>query len=421
MELLDRILGQNPHWEGKENTSIEGLGERELLEALLEYDRDKQMTAILGLRRTGKTTLLLQYLKHLIENGKNPKRILYFSFDELLGRNPEIIEDILETYERNILKEELSGTHVFFDEINHVPDWQVILKRYYDMDRNNKFVLTGSSSIYLKKSKESLAGRIVEFTLPPLSFTEYLKLRGIAVKEMTIQMPAIKREVADYLLRGGFPEKTGEVDFQKTRRYVSSIIEKIVYYDIPGVYDVREPEAMNRILELIARKPGAIIDYHNIASALGLTYQTVSKYVGYLEKAFLIKRVYNWRGSPLARARKAKKAYLTTPSLAVAFMDSEGDFYGILPQLVENAVMACLNAQYFFRDYYEIDFLHEKTPVEVKYSDKPEIKGALKTAVKLKSKKLVVITKELEKKETKGGIEIRYLPLWKLLLAGKIT
>jgi predicted AAA+ superfamily ATPase len=57
-----------------------------------------------------------------------PKRILYFSFDEILGKDPEIIERVLETYENEILKEELKNVFIFFDEINHLENWQVILK-----------------------------------------------------------------------------------------------------------------------------------------------------------------------------------------------------------------------------------------------------------------------------------------------------
>lgn len=416
MDLLERIIRQNPHWETREDETIKDLKERHLLKELLEYDRDKQMTAIVGLRRTGKTTILHQYIQHLTKEGRDPHRILYFSFDEILGRNPEIIEEILEAYEQQILKEKLAGTHILFDEINHVPDWQTLVKRYYDLNQDNKFILTGSSSIYLKKTKESLAGRIYEFTLPPLTFKEYLHLKNTEVRDPVIQSPTIKRELTNYILRGGFPEKIHEKDYQKTKKYVNTIIEKIVYYDIPKVYDVREPEALKEILALVARKPGALMEYKNLASSLKLTYQTVSKYVSYLEKAFLLKLVYNWRGSPLARARKAKKAYLTTPSLAAAFLDTEKEFHQMMPTLVENTVQNHLNANHFYRRRHEIDFLHENTPVEVKYSNKPEIKGALAAAKEIKAKKLSVVTKDTEKTETRDGVKVKYTPLWKFLL-----
>ena len=125
------------------------------------------------MRRTGKSVLLLQFIRSFLSK-ISPKRILYFSFDEILGRDPDIIENIIEIYENEILKDELKNVYIFFDEINHLENWQVILKRFYDLKRKIKFFVSGSSSIYLKKTEESLAGRIYEFNLPPLSFKEYL-------------------------------------------------------------------------------------------------------------------------------------------------------------------------------------------------------------------------------------------------------
>jgi hypothetical protein len=422
MEPLERILRQNPWWEGKEIEAISGLKERPLLEEILKYRDDRQIIAVIGLRRVGKTVLVLQFINRLLRE-VDSRRVLYFSFDEIAGKRPEIIEEVLKVYEEEVLREELKNVYIFFDEINHIENWQVILKRYYDLNKRIKFVVSGSSSIYLRRTRESLAGRIYEFELEPLSFGEFLYLRGIEVKDLTIQSPTLRRELNNYFVRGGFPEIMDERDFEKARKYVSSVMEKIVFYDIPKVYDVAEPELLREILGLIARRPGSLVEYRKIASALNLSYQTVSKYVGYLERAFLVRMIYNYRGSPIARARKLKKAYLGTPSLALAFMGSEGEVYSIIPELAENLVATHLGAKFFWRKYYEVDFLHDNVPVEVKYRESPEdIDGALEAAKKLNSNRLVVVTKDLEKKERRGQINVSFTPLWKFLLtkvAGK--
>lgn len=416
MEPLERILRQNPWWAGKEIDAIKGLKERPLLGEILKYKDDRQIIAVIGLRRVGKTVLMLQLINRLLHE-VDARRVLYFSFDEIAGKRPEIIEEVLKVYEEEVLREELKDVCIFFDEINHVEDWQVILKRFYDINKRIKFVVSGSSSIYLRRTRESLAGRIYEFELRPLSFREFLYLRGIEVKDLTIQSPSLRRELNNYLVRGGFPEIMDELDFEKARKYVSSVVEKIVFYDIPKVYDVGEPALLREILGLIARKPGSLVEYRKIASALNLSYQTVSKYVGYLERAFLIRLIYNYRGSPIATARKLKKAYLGTPALALAFMGSEGEVYSIAPELAENLVATHLGAKFFWRKYYEVDFLHDKVPIEVKYRERPEeIDGALEAAKQLNSNQLVVVTKDLEKKERRGRISISFIPLWKFLL-----
>lgn len=417
MTLLERILTQNCWWQKKEIEEIKDYKERFLLKEILKYKNDPQIIAILGLRRTGKTVILLQLIKKILKEKVSPRKILYFSFDEILGKDPEIIEKVLEIYENEILKEDLKNVFIFLDEINHLKNWQVILKRYYDLKRGIKFFVSGSSSIYLKKTQESLAGRIYEFTLSPLSFKEFLHLKGIKIKNLNLQSLELKKELNKYFLCGGLPEIIEEKDFGKIKRYLNSIIDKIIFYDIPKVYEVAEPEILKEILSIISQRPGLLLEYQSISKNLGIAYQTVSKYVSYLEKAFLIKIVYNFRGSPIARARKLKKAYLGSHSLILAFLDSEEEFLKILPQIVENIVCLFLDAKWFWRRYFEIDFYHQRIPYEVKYQEKPEIKNSIEAAKKLKAERLVLITKDKELEEKVEGRRVKFLPLWKFLLS----
>ncbi|RKX60462.1 MAG: hypothetical protein DRP29_02600 [Thermodesulfobacteriota bacterium] len=421
MTLLERMLRQNPWWQGREIEDIRNYRERFLLKEIERYFDEPQIIAIIGLRRTGKTVLLFQIVKKMLKR-VSPKRILYFSFDEILGKDPEIIEKIIEIYENEILKEDLEKVYIFFDEINHIENWQVILKRFYDLRKRIKFFVSGSSSIYIKKTKESLAGRLYEFNLSPLGFSEYLYLKGIEIKDVSLQTLTLKRELNKYFLSGSLPEIAGEENFSKVKKYVESVIDKIIFYDIPKVYEVTNPEALKMILSFIAQRPGIILEYQSLASSLGLTYQTVSKYVKYLENTFLIKLVYNFRGSPIAQARKLKKAYLGAVSLAAGFLEEEREFLEKLPLLAENLVCLHLGAKWFWKKYTEIDFYHKGIPVEVKYTEKePDIKNALLAAKSLKSRRIIVITKDITRKEEQDEIEIDYLPLWKFLISDRPT
>lgn len=419
MILLERILKQNPWWQGQKIEEIRNYKERFLFREIEKYFDDPQIIAILGLRRTGKSVLLLQIIERLLARISS-KRILYFSFDEILGKDPEIIEKIIDIYENEILKEDLKHVYILFDEINHLENWQVILKRYYNLKRKIKFFVSGSSSIYLKKTKESLAGRIYEFNLSPLDFDEYLYLKGIDIKDINLERFTLKKELNRYFLSGSLPEIIRESDFSKITKYINSVIDKIIFYDIPKVYGVAQPEVLKMILSFIAQKPGMILEYRSLASNLRITYQTVSKYVEYLEKSFLIKLVYNYRGSPVARARKLKKAYLGSINLVSGFLDSERELLEKLPQLAENLVCLHLNTKWFWKKYVEIDFYFKKIPIEVKYTEaEPDIKNLLLASKALKSKKIFVITKDIEQKEMQDDIEISYLPLWKFLLLPK--
>lgn len=414
-ELTERIIRQNPWWEGKQIEPVKGMEKRDLFGELLGYLGKKQILAVLGLRRVGKTVLIFQLIEHLLMKSANPKRILYFSFDELLAKEPEIIENILSAYENEILKQELKDVYIFLDEINYVRDWQVVLKRFYDLDRKIKFIVTGSSGIQIRKAKESLAGRIYEFELKPMKFSEFLMFKKINFKEPVLHSLGIKRELVNYLMHGGFPEMISESDFAKAKKYVSSIVEKIIFSDIPKVYDVGNPEILREIFFIIAKKPGSIIEYKKIAETLKITYQTVSKYIHYLEESYLIKSLYNFRGSPMAAARKSKKIYLSSTSLILPALDFESDVVSIMPSIAENAAVSHLNAKYFWREYFELDILHDKTPIEVKYGEL-DIKNNIHAVKKLRMKRLVVITKDVEKKEQHENIAVQFIPLWKFLL-----
>ena len=418
MNLLERIIKQNPWWEKKEIEGIKDYQKRFLLKEIWQYCDNKQMIAVLGMRRTGKTVLLLQTIEKLLKIKRIPQqKILYFSFDEILGKDPEIIEKIIETYENEILKDDLKNVYIFFDEVNHLKNWQVVLKRYYDLNKNIKFFVSGSSSIYLKKAKESLAGRIYEFELKPLSFKEFLYLKKIKVENLNLQQTSLKKELNKSFLSVSLPEIIQENDFLKIKKYINSIVDKVIFYDIPKVYEIDEPEVLKNILSLIAQKPGMLLEYQSLAKSLGISYQTVSKYINYLEKSFLIKRVYNFRGSPIARARKLKKVYLGAINLSAGFMDSEKEIFEQIPFLAENLVCLNLDAKWFWRKYFEIDFYHQNIPIEVKYTEtEPDIKNNLLAVKSLKSKKLLVITKNFEDKKTIQEIKVEFIPLWKYLL-----
>ncbi|MBL7141524.1 ATP-binding protein [Patescibacteria group bacterium] len=416
MTLLERILRQNPWWEDKGIEQIRDYKERILLKKVWKYRDNPQIIAILGLRRTGKTVLLLQIIQKLLRNVPC-KKILYFSFDEILGKDPEVIEKVLEIYENEILKQDLKNVFVFLDEVNHLKDWQIFLKRYYDFPGKIKFFISGSSSIYLKKTKESLAGRIYEFNLLPLSFKEYLYLKNLDYKDLTKRQLVLKKELNKYLLSGTLPEIINELDFLKVKKYINSLVDKIVFYDIPKVYNVDEPEILKSMLSLIAQKPGMILEYQKFAQTFKVSYQTVSKYINYLEKSYLIKLVYNFRGSVIARARKLKKAYTSSPNLTSAFVDSEKEFLNTISLLAENTVCNHLNAQWFWRKYNELDFYDQNRAIEVKYSDtKPDIKNNLLAVKNLKGKRLLIVTHNFEDQETVQRVKVKYIPLWKWLL-----
>ena len=374
---LEELGRFNSWWtEGRVRESLVEKYRRKLYQDLSKNLKRRQALLIWGMRRVGKTVLAFQLIDDLLKTGVDPRFILYFSFDE----TPSDMRDVLETYQKQVLQATFEGTrdtvYVFFDEVQKVRDWESKIKVYYDLYPHIKFVLTGSASVSLRKrSRESLAGRIATFLLEPLSFEEFLELSGRDVAAIRKNPKLWDREMEPLLYRymkyGSFPELVGEDDEEFARNYIlNNVVERVIYRDIPQEFGLRDVELLRALLYVLARNPGAVVNYRELSKNLGRDQRTVSNYMEYLEYGLLVRLVYNYRGSPLASARKMKKAYLGTPNIALAFGPLHSS---ITPKLLENLVLMKTGARFFYRNSFEVDFVlvsdRTLTAIEVKESE----------------------------------------------------
>lgn len=378
MELEDKLRlvlkETNPWWKNSSFRQKDYVP-RQIYSQIEKFFALPQILALVGLRRTGKTTLILKIIENFIPK-TGPESILYFSFDDFSSLE---LEELFLAY-KNIFPEiDLKqGRFLFcFDEIQKLKDWQDKLKRIYDLYPNIKIIISGSETLFLrKKIKETLAGRIFEFRVSPLNFREYLDFTGNRrmIKNTRLYAEELVKLYKKFLKTSGFPEVARIEDNMIIHKYLKeSVIDKILFRDIPQLFKVRNTGALAEILEIIVFSPGQIIDTVNLSKDLGLSRQAVSSYLDYLEKSFLIKKVYNFSKNLRKQKRALKKYY---PAV-------------VYPSLVEDKFAACfensliwqMDAQFFYRDAYknEVDAIlvgenKEITAVEVK-TGKIELKG----------------------------------------------
>ncbi|MEK6867356.1 MAG: ATP-binding protein, partial [Nanoarchaeota archaeon] len=293
----------NKHW--KEGFLYPFPEKRKLYKQLAESLEKRLITSVVGLRRTGKTTLLKQLINKLIQEGVLRQDIVLYSFDDSADLQT-VINEYLKISGQDLDKKKL---FFFLDEIQKFPDWHNKLKMYYDHYPTIKFVVSGSSSIFIRKNSESLAGRIQEFWLPPLSFSEFLQFRG--KKELIEQQKLFAVQIAQELetfTGRQFIEIINE-NKEFADAYLDTLIKKIIFEDIPQVYPIEQPQVLLKLFRIIASNPGMLIDYHNLSSDLGINEKTLSNYSYYLEMAFLIKKLYNYSSNQLTSEKKLKKVY----------------------------------------------------------------------------------------------------------------
>lgn len=417
------IEKHNFHW--KDGFYYNFPKKRELFGDIAKYADSKQVLSLIGLRRTGKTTILKQLIDYLISKGVNRENILFYSFDE---EQPQI-KDILEEYETSMGKGILEigeKVFVFLDEIQKLENWQSQVKYYYDNYRNIKFFVSGSSSLFIRKHvQESLAGRIYEFVLHPLTFREFLLFRNKEdmIKKRGLFRDSLQKEFLAYQKRQ-FIEIVNENE-ENVGRYTKTLIEKIIYQDIPKIFPIKNEELLLKMIKIVASNPGMLLDYESLSKEIGISRITLSNYFFYLEESFLVKRLYNFSKNMLTSEKKMKKVYLTTTSFFPYLNNNIEE-----TKLVENLVVTLLNAKFFWRtpQKYEVDIILEDKegiiPLEVKYTKDTatkDVKNLLRFCSKFYAKEAILLTKDkLSESEfkLKNGkkIKIRFIPAWMFLL-----
>lgn len=382
------------------------------------YIYKRQIVLFTGLRRVGKTTLMYQIIDELLRKGVNPYNILYFSFDEM-GHD---IEDIIKQYEANVLRKDLSKESVFLflDEIQKLNGWPSKVKLLYDSNPKLKIFLTGSAQITMWRGiRESLAGRFFDFLIRPLDFEEYLDFKDIRIDKNREKIfeKDLKMQMAEFLKTGGFIEALN-FDGQMLRKYFKeSLLERVIFVDIPQTFRLDLPELLMKILNIAASRPGFYLDYKNLSNDLKIDHRTITNYVSYLEYALFLQKLYNYSRNLLTTEKKVKKLYLCNTAFTFA-LNPQAD----LPAVLEQYFVNSLNARFFLKtpQKEEIDIIHAHNshllPVEVKIRekiDRDDVKALFKFLEKNNLKKALLITLNTETKFQRDKLIVEAMPYWR--------
>lgn len=376
----------NPHWEG-EHFPEWTWPKRRIFQYMTELLDSPLSVGIGGLRRTGKTTLLKQIVGHLSRSKASPRRICYFQFDrDLVIRDDRLLERVLDTYVLDFLDDSLGRikekTYVLLDEIQLIPRWSEIVKRYLDRDPAITFIVSGSSSLILESElSESLAGRLDMIRLSPPGFRDYMTINGQepppefridpGLRKIPTELSLyygsnqdrLTRAYLDYLRWGGFPQLKDLKDDEARRRYVKEVVvEKILRYDLPARFAGENPLDLERLYEIYANEYGQLLEYNTLARDIGVSVGKLKRLAQALISGYLVQYCFNYTRSRRKTGRTAKKVYLSTPSLAAHRYGPLEKFPEVLGRVVENDVYLRLrekdeNLSFWRVGRQEIDFM----------------------------------------------------------------
>lgn len=363
-QIIGRLRIDNPWWvEGEIPTFYRAMTPRLYLDIFYPLVKDvsiRRALILMGPRRVGKTVMLFHTVQKLISDGVPAQNIIYISVETPIY-NKIHLEHLFNLAKRILGKSETDDSqyYVLFDEIQYLKDWEVHLKSLVDTYRSVKFIASGSAAAVLKKkSNESGAGRFTDFSLPPLTFYEYIHIRKkqSIVRESTldwhdehvsyydtVDIDRFNSLFLDYINYGGYPE----VVFSDTVRenpgqfIRHDIIDKVLLRDLPSIYGISDVQELNSLFTMIAYHSGNQFSYEGLSQESGIRKDLLRKYIEYLEAAFLIKVIHRTDDTAKHYQRETSfKIYLTNPSLRCALFQPIKDSDPEIGDIVETAVFA---------------------------------------------------------------------------------
>ena len=276
---------------------------------------NSRLVAILGSRGVGKTTLMLQHIKLHDDASKS----LYVVADDFYFTTHRI-----EDFARSFMLQ--GGKNLYIDEIHKYKGWSTEIKNIYDKMPDLKVTYSGSSILELEKGGADLSRRKVEYTLPGLSFREYVNIsKGWDLPAYTLQeiiagkvdFPTEKARplqlFTGYLRYGYYPFfKEGDYGMR-----LKSVIKQIVEEDIPKFADmeIASVQKLKKLLYMLAQSVPFKPNYSKLERDLGISRNALPKYLLYLEKAGLI-AILREKAKGIKILEKMEKVYLQNPNQA---------------------------------------------------------------------------------------------------------
>lgn len=361
------------------------------------------VTIITGLRRCGKSTLLLQVLK------KDYKDALYLNFEDirLTGFEPK---DFVRLHQEIVRRKHKV---LFFDEIQLVEKWEIFIHQL--LNENYTVFVTGSNASLLSREMGThLTGRHLSMELFPFSYTEFLAFKKAKPKKETLM---------EYMQTGGMPE------FVKTKQtlILTSLAEDIIVRDIAVRHSVRDVSALKQLAVYLISNVGKPVSANKLAGMFGIkSVTTILEYFSYYADVYLLEFLPQFNYSLKAQVRNPKKVYaIDTGFINAASLSFSENFGYKLENLVYLHLRRKHKELYFFKDKGECDFVvFEKNEVqqliqvclEVNDENFEREKNGLIEALKFfKKKEGVIVTMNQSDEFNIEGCKIKLVPAYEFM------
>ncbi|MEA3289002.1 MAG: ATP-binding protein [Campylobacterota bacterium] len=303
------VLNDWNYW----NKDIVGVKDREIYDTYIqEFISKDEIVVIKGIRRCGKSTLMINQIKKLIASGVQKENILFVNLEDprfLNNLNTDLLEDIKNTYLEYL--DPLVKPYIFLDEIQNIPNWEKWVNKEYELKKSYLTITGSNSSMLSSEISTVLSGRYIGIDVYPLSFKEFLEFNDVSIKsklDMVDKKIELNRYLEQYIKYGAFP-KTLEYEQEQIKELLITYKDSILLKDIVARFKLKNFNILEEIAAFLLSNTGIIQSTSKVKNNFGISFDMARDYVEYLKKAYMIYEIKKFDYSLKKQNVNDKKYY----------------------------------------------------------------------------------------------------------------
>ena len=382
-----------------------------------------------GVRRAGKSSLLMLAVNKLLASGVNREQILWVNFDDerLDGMPTEELDEVLQAYREMYPNISLKDVYMFFDEIQNITGWDLFVLRVFKSYCEHVYVTGSNAKLLSSEISTALRGWTLDYEMLPLSFAEYCKFREIEVHSF-LESDKAKRYAAmeDYIHGGAFPKVVLTPDQSTKLRLLQGYFNTMLFRDMAERHKIKNTEALRYFLKRIMLNLSKTTSINAIANDMRSSGITANKddlynWADWAVEAYIFVRYPKYSASLVKENQSLRKYYMIDTGMRQAVLMPQSEDKG---KLLENIVALELfrrrgadRKMFYWQEGHECDFVVQQQDrvnevIQVTWdmvdenTRKREIDGLKEVARGTHCDKLTIVTRDRKETIVEDGYTI---------------
>ncbi|MFH0763951.1 MAG: ATP-binding protein [Candidatus Omnitrophota bacterium] len=436
----ERIIETLLLWNLWQKAIDTGIPRHSYLKRIKKFLSIDEVVVLTGVRRCGKSTILLQVLSELCGNKVPRENTLYVNFEDAgfyNSLNIGLLDEIWQAY-LDYLKPK-GRVYLVLDEVQKVKGWEHWVRSKYDRKENVKIFATGSNADILSPEFATvLTGRHLQLAVAPLDLEEFLKFNGVNVEDNRMWRLENKNKLvslaSEYLKIGGFPKVVLTKDELMRKELLAQYFNDILTKDVVDRHKVKDAAKLKNLALFYSANFTRGYSFNKVKKVadFALSLDSVQRFSRYLEDAFMVYFLPRFSYSLKNQMQTGRKVYFVDNGMhnAAAFKFSEDK-----GKLLENAVYQQLRSSpgeiYYFSEKNEVDFIRKEglkvrelynvcCSLENKETRLREVRGLVEGMKYFKLKSSKIIVAEGDKRQiSEQGLDISVEPFYEWALTSR--